>query len=175
METISSEISRDFDLTEIIDGEEIMTASPFLWHQEISQRINRKILLFLEQHNIGKVYYSPLDVILEEGINRLQPDLLFIRRENLSILQDWVRGVPDMVCEIVSKGSMVRDMETKKRIYERYKVSEYWVVAPEYGTIEIFILEGDRYKLYSYAEGEGTVRSLAISGLNIDVMDIFGD
>ncbi len=167
-------LERDFDLTEIINGVEVMGPSPFGKHQDISIRIVRKIILHLESNKTGKVYNAPLDVILEEGQQRLQPDILFIRKENMGIFQDWIRGVPDMVCEIVSRGSVAKDTLTKKAIYEHYKVPEYWIVIPELETIEILTIEGDAYELFSSAEGEGVVRSRVIEGLEIDVNELFG-
>ncbi|MBF0317766.1 MAG: Uma2 family endonuclease [Nitrospirae bacterium] len=168
-------LERDFDLTEIINGVEVMGPSPFGEHQRVSQNINRLIANYVYTNKLGMVFYSPLDVILKEGEQRLQPDILFIRKENMGIFQDWVRGVPDMVCEIVSKGSVAKDTVIKRDIYERYKVPEYWIVFPEFETIEMFTIEGDRYKLFSAAEGEGIVKSRVIEGLEIDVNDVFGD
>ncbi|MBF0344346.1 MAG: Uma2 family endonuclease [Nitrospirae bacterium] len=165
----------DFDLTEIINGVEVMGPSPFGKHQDISQNINRLLVNYVHKNKLGKVFYSPLDVILKEGMQKLQPDLLFIKKENMAIFQDWIRGVPDMVCEIVSKGSHTKDTLTKKEIYERYKVPEYWIILPEFETIEVLIIEGDKYKLFSTSEGEGIVKSKVIEGLEIDVNDVFGD
>ncbi|MEO5356352.1 MAG: Uma2 family endonuclease [Nitrospirae bacterium YQR-1] len=166
-------IERDFDLTEIINGEEVMGPSPFRRHQDIVTEIAKKILFHLEKHNSGKLYFSPLDVIFEEGINRLQPDLLFIKKENSSIEQDWIRGVPDMVCEIISQGSYEMDTEVKKAVYEKYRVPEYWIVMPELQTIQILTIEGDKYRLHSVAAFDGIVASKAIDGLAFNVMDIF--
>ncbi|KJU83542.1 protein containing DUF820, partial [Candidatus Magnetobacterium bavaricum] len=70
-----------------------------------------------------------------------------------------------MVCEIVSKGSFTKDTVTKKKIYEHYKVPEFWIVIPELETIEVFTIEGDAYELFSVAEGEGIVKSKVIEGL----------
>ncbi|MBF0319471.1 MAG: Uma2 family endonuclease [Nitrospirae bacterium] len=86
METLT--IERDLDLTEIINGEEVVSPSPFGKHQKIAKKLNRIIDRYVEANGIGELYFSPLDVILEEGHTRLQPDLLFIRKENMGILQD---------------------------------------------------------------------------------------
>ncbi|MEO5358595.1 MAG: Uma2 family endonuclease [Nitrospirae bacterium YQR-1] len=150
-----------------------MGPSPFGRHQDISIKIVKKILFYLEKHDLGKVYYSPLDIIFEDGVNRLQPDILFIKKENMSIFQDWVRGVPDMVCEIVSSGTYDKDTEVKKDIYERYKVPEYWIVMPEVKTVEILTIENGKYKLHSIAAFEGVVTSKVIEGLQVDIKDIF--
>jgi Uma2 family endonuclease len=166
-------IERDLDLTEIINGKEIMGPSPFGRHQNIAVKVFRQLDRFVEQKQLGFVYFSPLDVIFEDAINRLQPDILFIRKENMAIFQDWIRGVPDMVCEIVSPGSYDKDTVVKKAIYERYRVPEYWIVLPEFKTIEILTIENDKYKRYSFAELEGVVTSKVIEGLQVNVKDIF--
>ncbi|KWT84159.1 Uma2 family endonuclease [Candidatus Magnetominusculus xianensis] len=116
-------LERDFDLTEIINGEEVVGPSPFGKHQRISSNLNYIIHHFVKTKDLGQVYYSPLDIIFEEGINRLQPDILFIRKDNMGIFQDWIRGIPDMVCEIISSGTYTRDIIVKRAIYER--VSPY--------------------------------------------------
>ncbi|MBF0337982.1 MAG: Uma2 family endonuclease [Nitrospirae bacterium] len=168
-------LERDFDLTEIINGVEVMGPSPFGKHQDISSNLYDLIRQHIKKTKTGKVFYSPLDVILKEGEQRLQPDILFIRKENIGIFQDWIRGVPDMVCEIVSKGSVTKDTVTKKKIYERYKVPEFWIVLPEFETIEVFTIEGGVYELFSTSEGEVIVKSKVIEGLEIDIKDVFGD
>lgn len=102
------------DLSEMINGESIIGPSPFCQHQNISRALFSSIDKYLQENPLGKVFYAPLDVILEEGQNRVQPDLLFIKNENLGIAQDWIRGVPDLVIEIVSQGSVAVDTVIKK-------------------------------------------------------------
>lgn len=166
-------LERDTDLTEIINGVEVMGPSPFGKHQAIAARIFRQLDRFVERKNIGFVYFSPLDIIFEDGVNRLQPDLLFIRKENMGIFQDWIRGVPDMVCEIISSSSYEIDTEVKRALYEKYRVPEYWIVMPEAKTIEVLTIEVDKYKLHSFAVIEGVVSSKVIEGLQVNISDIF--
>ncbi|MBF0463945.1 MAG: Uma2 family endonuclease [Nitrospirae bacterium] len=166
-------IETDLDLTEIINGVEIMGPSPFDKHQDIVGNLYDIIRQHVRTNKLGKVYLSPLDVIFEEGINRVQPDILFIRKENMPIVQGWVRGVPDMVCEIVSPWSYERDTLIKRDIYERYRVPEYWIVLPEFMSVQILTIENEKYKLHSVAAIEGTVTSKVIEGLQVDIKDIF--
>ncbi|MBF0458382.1 MAG: Uma2 family endonuclease [Nitrospirae bacterium] len=168
-------LERDLDLTEIINGEEIMGPSPFRRHQVVSENLYDIIRRHVRKNKLGKLHYSPLDVIFEEGVNRLQPDILFVRKENAVIEQDWIRGVPDMVCEIISTGTYERDMVVKRAIYEKYRVPEYWIVLPELQAIEVLTIEGDRYKTHSIAEIEGVVSSKVIDGLQVNIMDVFED
>ncbi|QWR76262.1 Uma2 family endonuclease [Candidatus Magnetomonas plexicatena] len=150
-----------------------MGPSPFRRHQDIVGNLYAIIRQHIKLKNLGEIYLSPLDVIFEEGINRLQPDILFVKKNNQNILQDWIRGVPDMVCEIISQGSYEMDTEVKKAIYEKYRVPEYWIVMPELQMIEILTIEGDKYKLHCVASFEGMVTSKVIEGLTVNIKDIF--
>ncbi|MBF0338700.1 MAG: Uma2 family endonuclease [Nitrospirae bacterium] len=175
MTVLDVEPESDIDLTELIEGEEIVGPSPFNRHQSVVANLYDELRRYVKENDIGIVPFTPLDVIFEEGVNRLQPDLMFIKKENLAIVQDWIRGVPDMVAEVVSKSSVVRDTITKKAIYQRYRVPEYWIVMPEYEAIEVFAIEQGVYELFSCAVGSGSVKSKIIPGLEIDVAGIFVD
>ena len=170
LETI---VETDFDLTQIINGEEVMSSAPFRYHQYIISNLYDELKPFVKKNRFGTIELSPLDVILEEGVNRLQPDLFFISTANAAIIQDWIRGVPDMVIEVVSKGSLKRDTQDKKAIYEKYGVAEFWLVFPEFQTIEIFNLAHGKYVLTSFAEITGSVQSTVLQGFSMDIVPIF--
>jgi Uma2 family endonuclease len=89
-------------------------------------------------NNLGEVYSAPFDVILEEGENRVQPDILFVRQDRLNIIRKFVEGAPDLVIEIISPSSLDIDTTEKKELYARFGVPEYWIVAPELKLIEVF-------------------------------------
>ena len=57
-------------------------------------------------------------------------------------------GVPDLMIEIVSPGSVVRDRVRKKEIYEQAEVPEYWIVDPKYFTVEVYELTDSGYTLF---------------------------
>lgn len=166
-------VETDFDLTQIINGVEEMSPTPFRYHQYIITNLYDELKPFIKKNKLGTVELSPLDVILEEGVNRLQPDLFFISTANSAIIQDWIRGVPDLVIEVVSKGSLKRDTQDKKAIYEKYGVAEFWLVFPEFHTIEIFTLDQGKYILSSYAEISGTIESSVLKGFTLDIAAIF--
>jgi Uma2 family endonuclease len=166
-------IETDHDLTQIINGVEVMSPTPFRNHQFIILNLYDELKPFVKKNKLGSIEISPLDVILEEGMNRLQPDLFFISTANASIIQDWIRGVPDLTIEVVSKGSLKLDTQDKKAIYEKYGVKEFWLVFPDFQAIEIFTLENGKYVLTSFAEVKGTVESAVLKGFTLDISNIF--
>ncbi|WP_305951826.1 Uma2 family endonuclease [Emticicia oligotrophica] len=170
--SIETKNLQDWDLVQIINGEEIMSPSPISRHQIILSELNDIFKAFTKKKKLGKVLISPLDVIFEEGVNRVQPDLIYISDENKGIIKDWIRGVPDLLVEVVSKDSFYIDTVDKKEIYLKYGVKEYWIIFPEYDTIEVFSLEDEGYKIFSKGTDDEIVKSKLLNGLEVKVSDI---
>ncbi len=167
----------DIDLSQILNRVKIIAPSPFGIHQKISINLTMEIGLYLRENSTGTLFTAPLDVILEPGINQVQPDLIYIKKENMGIFQDygWIHGVPDLLIEIISKGTLTRDTEEKFEIYQKYGVSEYWLVFPEQQCVEVFTLENAVYSLYcSTDRTEGKIFSKILDHLEIDSKKIFG-
>lgn len=157
---------------ELIAGEIYMAPSPRLRHQFVSVRLLAALDGFVRGHKLGQVLSAPSDVHLPSG-DVVQPDLLFVANENASILQDWVRGVPDLLVEIVSPSHAERDRIIKRALYARNGVPEYWIVDPADRTIEVLRLAGGTYGPAGYF-GSGTVlETAALSGLQLEVCDVF--
>ena len=56
-------------------------------------------------------------------------------------------GVPKFIVETLSPSTAKRDRSEKKDIYEKAGVEEYWIVAPQGKSVEIYYLENGRYIL----------------------------
>jgi len=169
-------LKSDFDLTQILNGVTVMAASPFGYHQQILRILLFRINSFIESSLCGELFISPLDVILKKDLNVVQPDLIYIKKENLSIFhpEGHIQGVPDLLIEIVSPSSVPRDTVEKFRIYESYGVNEYWIVFPEQKVIEVFTLEDGKYVLFCSTElAEDMAKSKVIPNLEIKNKDIF--
>ena len=158
---------------EIIEGELVLTPSPGIIHQHIAAKIETVIRNFVEQSNLGMVMGAPLDVVLDKNVV-LQPDVLFVSRERYHIITAaCLKGGPDLVVEVISSSSGVRDRIKKSRIYRHYGVKEYWLVDPGAGTVEV-LSEGDRgwYLAGAYDEEEILTSSL-LPGLQVKLKEIF--
>jgi Uma2 family endonuclease len=130
---------------ELIDGEHYVTPSPNTKHQRIVSNLTGLIWSFLRVHRVGEVFGAPLDVVFSD-FDVVEPDLLFVSNERRDVLTAQnVRGAPDLVVEIGSPSTRRRDELTKHRLYERFGVSEYWVVDPELDLIKVYRLAEGRY------------------------------
>jgi Uma2 family endonuclease len=115
---------------EIWDGQLVMTATPFFWHQNITARFYRQLDKWVRPRRLGTVILSPMDVVLAEDLV-LQPDVMFVSRNRRSIIQNHVMGAPDLAVEVVSSGRRKRDYKDKRDRYEEHGVKEYWILDPE--------------------------------------------
>lgn len=162
----------DFELREIIEGVEFLAPSPFGLHQQVIGKLFLQFKSFLENNPMGEIFLSPLDVHLSEN-TIVQPDLIFLKKENLHLLKDWIYGTPDLLVEVVSKNSLTRDTVEKKALYEKYGVFEYWIVFPEQTCIEIFSLQNGRYELHSASDlNEGNVISQLLAGFSLNAIEV---
>ncbi len=125
---------------EILDGDLYVTPSPTARHQRVSRNLFLTLARHVQAHELGEVLAAPLDVILADD-SIAQPDILFISKERLPIVRDWVHGAPDLVIEILSPGTRERDRTLKRHLYARYGVRELWLVDPEARTVEVFTLD----------------------------------
>src|SRR5204863_8353212 len=110
-----AEMGETYEPIELWDGELIMSPTPTPKHQTIVLRFARLLQDFAEGRKLGKVFISPLDVILTQT-RVVQPDVLFISNANMAILKDRIRGAPDLCMETVSR-TWRRDRIDKKELY----------------------------------------------------------
>ena len=71
-------------------------------------------------------------------VDVVEPDLLFVSNERRDVLGKWIHGAPDLVVEILSPGTRRTDEITKRRLYERVGVREYWIVDGEIEVVKVY-------------------------------------
>jgi len=105
----------------------------------------------------------------------VQPDLLFIAKERSHIITDKnIVEAPDLVAEITSKSTKIRDQTTKKAFYAKHGVKEYWIVYPNKKEIEQFMLHDNKtYKTKSILTQSDTLYSEIISGFSTALENVF--
>lgn len=135
-------------LAEIINGSIHRSPAPTPQHQTITREITFAILNYLKLNNIGgQILFAPCDVFLDEHLNAVQPDIIFISPEKESIIKkDAIHGIPDVIIEVLSPGNSNHDLITKRGLYERFGVREYWIVTPETKETLGFELKDGTYK-----------------------------
>jgi Uma2 family endonuclease len=138
----------------LVEGVVIDMPAPNLAHQLVILRLANWLFNRLS-HIQGSVFVAPVDVYLNE-FNIVQPDVLWVAQERLSILQTkHIRGAPDFVAEVLSPSTAKFDRSAKFRLYERHGVRELWLVDPTARLVEVWVLrEGEFAYIDAYTVGE---------------------
>ena len=157
---------------EIMDGELIVSPAPTFEHQSVVTRFGA-YLMRAEEAGYGRVVVAPVDVVFGR-YRTAQPDVVFIRRERLSIIvRGKVRGVPDLVVEVLSPGTRRADLGWKMTLYAREGVSYYWVVDPAARTVQPYRLGEEGYVMEPLLHGSDVLACPLFPGITIEVARLF--
>lgn len=165
---------------ELIDGVVYdMTPAPSVLHATISINLATELNTFFRDTPC-RVFAAPFDVRFPKKNERdeeidtvLQPDIVVICDE-AKLDDKGCRGAPDLVIEILSPSTASRDHITKKRLYEKHGVKEYWLVSPTDRIVTVYRLEADGEfgKPDVFADAD-TVKVPLFPGLEIDLAKVF--
>ncbi len=86
-------------------------------------------------------FVAPVDVILSDE-DVVQPDVLVVCNPD-KITEKAIQGAPDLVFEVLSPGTALKDMREKKALYERAGVREYVVIDPLENYVQRFASNGE--------------------------------
>ena len=138
----------------------------------VALRLGSLLLAYADRSASCRVLAAPCDVHLPAG-HVVQPDVLVVRHGNDIVQADAVHGAPDLVVEVISPSSPMRDRLVKRDLYAEAGIPEYWIVDPEDEAIEVFRLEGDAYLPSGWFRGGDTLRSALLEGLEIRLPELF--
>ncbi len=147
-------------LCEVIENTIYLSPGPDFSHQDLSAELHFQFLNEIKKMNLGKCITAPIDVFLDAQ-NAFQPDIIFIAKENLHIIKNGkIKGSPDLVIEILSPGSIKNDTVTKKKVYERCGIKEYFIVSPKTKDVITYYLKDKKYEKQNTKKGKITSKLL---------------
>lgn len=110
-------------------------------HQSVVANLFRALDAHVRERRLGRVWLSPLDVVLDEARALIvQPDLLFISNDRAWMVGDRVRGAPDLVIEVLSPNPRIGHTEERVAWFAAYGVCECWLVHQESQDITVLSL-----------------------------------
>ena len=157
---------------ELIEGELFVTPAPSLGHQDVIGNLYVVLRRAVYESGLGRIYLAPVDVRLDE-LTIIQPDLVVVLSDRHRILTSpRVEGAPSLAVEIISPSTRAYDRVTKRDLYARYGVPEYWLVDAEAETVTIFSDPRDGRYLAQQTTSDVAV-SATIPGLSADMTALF--
>ncbi len=155
---------------EVIEGELFVTAAPTPEHQRFFRRLLLWLTGFVEPRRLGDVFAAPLDIVLGDH-DIVQPDLIVISTARRHILLTrLVRGAPDLVIEILSVFTRVRDEVVQAALDASAGVPELWIVNPINRDVRVYVLDSGQYRLDSHDAGFAESRILPGFHVRLDAL-----
>jgi Uma2 family endonuclease len=153
---------------EWVDGEVVRMSPASEDHAEISGFLLAALRGFVNRKRLGgRVIHAPFQMKMTRSGR--EPDVLYVSRESLHrIRKTYLDGPADLVVEVISPDSRVRDRREKFREYQQAGVREYWLIDPMQKTAEVHRLsEGGEYELVPAGE-PARLTSEVVPGFWID-------
>ncbi|NOZ68284.1 MAG: Uma2 family endonuclease [Deferribacteres bacterium] len=156
---------------EIIDGAAYdMTPAPSTSHQEIVLRFSHTLRNNLTDSPC-RVFIAPTDVVLSEH-DIVQPDV-FVVCDIGKITEANIQGPPDLIIEVLSPATVIKDKREKKSLYEKYRVKEYIIVDPIELYVERFCLKQGKYTDFQVFGPQETLPLCFSEGMEIFLSEVF--
>jgi Uma2 family endonuclease len=122
--------------------------------------------------NEGMFLIGPIEVILDKQ-NSFQPDFVYIAKERLEIVKDYIYGPPDLVVEVLWEKNAYYDLRPKMDTYEKYGVKEFIIIDPIAEDGDLYALKDGHYILQQKAQKNETLNSILLPGLSIELLKVF--
>lgn len=153
---------------EFVDTEVIEPMSVTDRHDDVTGFLFALLRIFIEERKLGKVKGEPyqMKMVIDGKIRGREPDIFVVRNDNLNrIGEQFLDGAADLVIEVVSPDSIIRDTQDKFEEYEKAGVAEYWIIDPNRRTANFYGRdENGRYRQL-LLNTDGKFESRVISGL----------
>lgn len=171
------------EAVELIKGRVFRMAAPLSNHQQTSSNLHVLFKVFLKKKNC-RVYHAPFDVRLPKplSLRKSDTDIETVVQPDICIVCDISKidrrgcvGAPDLIIEILSKGTAAKDVKDKFELYEESGVREYWIASIEDETVLVYRLDNNNNYIGDhrpYVQGDN-IKVGIFDDFNVAVEDIF--
>lgn len=121
---------------EVVDGELFVTPAPTWEHQAASRKLFLRLHGYLAPRAIGEAILAPAEVEFAND-RMVEPDLFVVPRIGDRAPRNWEEaGRLLLAVEVLSPSTARADRQVKRRLYQRQRVPEYWIVDVDARLIE---------------------------------------
>ncbi len=156
---------------EFINGEVIMHSPVKRNHLNAVGNLFTLLRVYVISRDLGQVDSGKALISLTR--NDYEPDICFWGKEKTKHFHEnqMQHPAPDLVVEVLSKGTVERDRGIKFKDYATHGVTEYWIIDPVRETVEKYLLDTDlmEYDEQEFIHPKQVLDSTVIDGFVIPV------
>ena len=162
---------------EFINGKVVMHSPVKERHWATVGNIYRLMSSYAIKHKLGRVASEKALIALLR--NDYEPDVCFWKANKASqFTADQMKlPAPDLIVEVLSKGTTKRDRGVKFTDYAANSVGEYWIVNPGKQTVEQYLLdpELEEFESATMLSGADEIVSKQVVGFRVSVASFFDE
>jgi Uma2 family endonuclease len=160
---------------ELAFGELRVADAPLVPHQRVVRDLTIALNAHAREHQLGEVLPAPIDVVLDyERALVVQPDIVFVASERLSIVMDRLYSVPDLAVEVLSPLPRIGRLEERVGWFARYGVRECWLVDIARRHMAVLTLDERGVVDRALAAAHEPIVSRVLPGLRLRPSDVVG-
>jgi len=149
--------------------------APRASHQRVVLELVLALAPFVRERQLGEVLPAPIDVILDvDAALVVQPDLVFVSKDQKGIVGDQIVGPPAMVVEVLSPHPRIGQLEERIGWFARYGVRECWLADLTQRKIAVLSLSREGLRGRAVFSDREPVRSRVLGDLDLTPRQIFG-
>ncbi len=168
-------MSKDEFRGELIRGRLCEMPPPGNEHGVICLRLGSKILLHVEEHELGMATSNDAGVVLERGPDTVRgPDLAYFSRERFSPsgrATGYPEVPPNLVVEVKSPSDSLSEVHDKAVMWISYGVETVWLVLPDSRSVDVYQAGAD---VVSVTEPNQLDGLHVLPGFSCSLEEIFG-
>jgi Uma2 family endonuclease len=157
-----------------------MSPAPVIGHQRLLLGLSFDLESILRRRSKGgegcgtcELLVAPIDVVLSPN-SVVQPDLIVVCDPAKLANGKYVDGAPDLVVEVLSPSTALKDKREKRRLYEQAGVLEYLILDPAEFYAEYYRLEQGAYGLPAIWGSADRLALLRFPELTATLGELFG-
>ncbi len=140
-------------------------------HQSVVGELFVCLRAHLNEQGIGRVWMAPIDVVLDRDLV-VQPDLIVVGNERLSIVRDRVWGAPDLVVEVMCPRPRIGPLEERLGWFAKYGVRECWLAMPDRRQLDVIGFANGAIEWRRRFGSHEVVESAVLRALNVTAQSL---
>lgn len=167
-------IPDDGNRYEIIGGVLYMTTAPSYFHQWVIMRLVQYVGIPAVTRGLAFAVPAPVGVLMP-GCDPVQPDFVVVLQSRAAIIHNrHIRGIPDLIIEVISPGSHTYDEHIKLDAYATAGLPEYAIVDPSVRTLSHYRLnQACCYDAPSVADEDATIVFDCLPDIVLPIAELF--
>jgi Uma2 family endonuclease len=165
---------REDQKAEFINGEIILNSPVKRAHWVAVCLLENVLNNYVLLNDLGEVATEKAMVSLTR--NDYEPDICFWKKSKSDAFTEdmMLHPAPDLVVEVLSKGTAKKDRGIKFTDYAAHGIAEYWLIDAQKREVEQFVLTTDNdYVLLAKGKSDAVIQSQVVVGFEIKVAAIF--